>query len=98
MAAVDRSSKPSFTKGLFLGNIQSELVMPYPLLKNPERRKVDALAKSARDYLEDTYDPFTAEADRWVGDDTIRDLADRGLLGLFVDEQYGGQALSQTGY
>jgi len=98
MAAVDRSTKPSFTKGLFLGNIQSELVMPYPLLKNPERRKVDALAKNARDYLEDTYDPIKAEADRWVGDDTIRDLADRGLLGLFVDEQYGGQGLSQTGY
>jgi len=98
MAAVDRSTKPSFTKGLFLGNIQSELVMPYPLLKNPERRKVDALAKSARDYLENIYDPFKAEADRWVGDDTIRDLADRGLLGLFVDEQYGGQGLSQTGY
>jgi len=98
MAAVDRSTKPSFTKGLFLGNIQSDIVMPYPLLKNPERKKVHALAASARDYLENTYDPFKAEADRWVGDDTIRDLADRGLLGLFVDEQYGGQGLSQTGY
>ena len=98
MAAVDRSTKPSFTKGLFLGNIQSDIVMPYPLLKNPERKKVHALAASARDYLENTYDPFKAEADRWVGDNTIRDLADRGLLGLFVDEQYGGQGLSQTGY
>jgi len=98
MAAVDRSTKPSFTKGLFLGNIQSDLVMPYPLLKNPERKKVEALAASARDYLDNTYDPFKAEADRWVGDDTIRDLSERGLLGLFVDEQYGGQGLSQTGY
>jgi len=98
MATVDRSVKPSFTKGLFLGNINSELVMPYPLLKNPERRKVDALAKSARVYLEESYDPFKAEEERWVGDDTIRDLGERGLLGLFVDEQYGGQGLSQTGY
>lgn len=98
MAAVDRSSKPSFTKGLFLGNTHSELVMPYPLLAGAERRKVDALSSSARDYLENSYDPWKAEADGWVGDDTIRDLGERGLLGLFVDEQYGGQGLSQTGY
>jgi len=98
MASVDRSSKPSFTKALFLGNTHSELVMPYPLLENPERARVAALAKSARDYLTGTYDPFAAEEARWVGDDTIRDLGDRGLLGLFVDEQYGGQGLSQTGY
>ncbi|MET4582135.1 acyl-CoA dehydrogenase family protein 9 [Conyzicola nivalis] len=98
MASVDRSSKPSFTKALFLGNTHSELVMPYPLLESAERTKVEALAGSARDYLANTYDPWKAEADRWVGDDTIRDLGERGLLGLFVDEQYGGQGLSQTGY
>ena len=98
MASVDRSSKPSFTKALFLGNTHSELVMPYPLLDPAERTKVDALVGSAREYLTGTYDPWKAEADRWVGDDTIRDLGERGLLGLFVDEQYGGQGLSQTGY
>jgi acyl-CoA dehydrogenase family protein 9 len=98
MASVDRTPKPSFTKALFLGNTHSELVMPYPLLDTTEREKVKALASSAREYLTGTYDPWKAEADRWVGDDTIRDLGERGLLGLFVDEQYGGQGLSQTGY
>ncbi len=28
----------------------------------------------------------------------IRDLGEAGLLGLYVDEKYGGQGLSQTGY
>ena len=98
MAAVDRSTRPSFTKGLFLGNIHSELVMPYPLLEGAERTKVTALTSAARDYLTTTYDPAKAEADGWVGDDTIRDLGERGLLGLFVDEQYGGQGLGQTAY
>jgi acyl-CoA dehydrogenase family protein 9 len=98
MASVDRTPKPSFTKALFLGNTHSELVMPYPLLEGAERSRVQALASSAREYLTDTYDPWKAEEDRWVGDDTIRDLGERGLLGLFVDEQYGGQGLSQTGY
>ncbi|MFP7759844.1 acyl-CoA dehydrogenase family protein [Marisediminicola sp. LYQ85] len=98
MASVDRSTKPSFTKSLFLGHLASDLVLPYPTMAEEERRTVSALVNSARDYLENVYDPQKAERERWVGDDTIRDLGERGLLGLFVDKQYGGQGLSQSGY
>ena len=35
---------------------------------------------------------------RWIGDDVIRELGERGLCGLYVPERYGGQGLSQTGY
>ncbi|MEY2848543.1 MAG: hypothetical protein RI885_1208 [Actinomycetota bacterium] len=98
MAAVDRSPRPSFTKSLFLGQVASELVMPYPTMADDERARVAALAASARDYLTTVYDPARAERDGWVGDDTVRDLGALGLLGLFVDPQYGGQGLSQSGY
>lgn len=98
MATVDRSIKPSFTKSLFLGRVASELVLPYPVMAGAEREKVARLSASARDYLANVYDPAKAERDGWVGDDTIRDLGALGLLGLFVDEQYGGQGLSQSGY
>jgi acyl-CoA dehydrogenase family protein 9 len=98
MARVDRAQQPSFTKNLFLGQVASELVMPFRLFEGEEKRRVEALAASARDYLENEYDPARAEAERWVGDSTIRDLGERGLLGLFVDEKYGGQGLSQSGY
>ena len=98
MATVDRSSKPSFTKSLFLGRLDSELVMPYPVMAADERERVHTLASKAREYLVSVYDPMKAERDGWVGDDTIRDLGELGLLGLFVDQEYGGQGLSQTGY
>ncbi|HEV7955584.1 MAG TPA: acyl-CoA dehydrogenase family protein [Marisediminicola sp.] len=98
MATVDRSSKPSFTKSLFLGQVASELVMPYPVMSSEERRHVTALSTSAREYLTTVYDPAKAERDRWVGEDTIRGLGERGLLGLFVGREYGGQGLSQSGY
>ena len=98
MASVDRAQKPSFTKSLFLGQVASELVMPFPTQVGEDRADTQRLAASARDYLENTYDPAKAEADRWVGDDTIRDLGERGLLGLFVDKKYGGAGLSQSGY
>jgi acyl-CoA dehydrogenase family protein 9 len=38
------------------------------------------------------------EEQRWIGDDVIRELGEAGLMGLYVDERYGGQGLSQTGY
>jgi acyl-CoA dehydrogenase family protein 9 len=98
MPAPDRAVRPSFTKSLFLGRVASELVMPYPAMDADERHRVDALASTARDYLTHGYDPLRAERDGWVGDDTIRDLGERGLTGLFVDERYGGQGLGQSGY
>jgi acyl-CoA dehydrogenase family protein 9 len=98
MGIVDRTVKPSFTKSLFLGQMASELVMPYPMLEAGERVKVDAAVASARQFLTDEYDPWKAERDGWVGDSVIRELGERKLTGLFIDEQYGGLGLSQSGY
>lgn len=96
-STVDRTPKPSFTKGLFLGRIESELVTPYPLIAGAERERVDAAVASAREYLS-TFDVWKAEEHGWVGDDVIRDLGERKLTGMFIDEQYGGLGLSQSGY
>ena len=74
MATVDRSTKPSFTKSLFLGRVASDLVLPYPVMVGAERERVGRLVASARDYLANVYDPAKAERDGCVGDDTIRDL------------------------
>jgi acyl-CoA dehydrogenase family member 9 len=42
-------------------------------------------------------DPAEQEK-RWIGDKLVRELGERGLCGLYVPEEYGGQGLSQTGY
>src|SRR4029077_11316632 len=44
------------------------------------------------------YDERKVEEDRWIGDDKIKELGERGLLGLYVPTEYGGAGLSQTGY
>ena len=51
MATVDRSIQPSFTKSLFLGRLDSELVMPYPTMAADERTRVHDLVGKAREYL-----------------------------------------------
>ncbi|MET0989682.1 MAG: acyl-CoA dehydrogenase family protein, partial [Glaciihabitans sp.] len=98
MGNVDRAVKPSFAKSLFLGQVASELVMPYPTMAPDEKKRVDAAVASARQFLADDYDPWKAEREGWVGDRVIQQLGERKLTGLFIDEKYGGLGLSQTGY
>jgi acyl-CoA dehydrogenase family member 9 len=87
----------SFSKSLFLGEIHEDMVFPWPRPDDEERQRIRALIASLREAAEG-YDARRAEEERWVGDDFIRELGERGLMGLYVPEEYGGQGLSQTGY
>jgi acyl-CoA dehydrogenase family member 9 len=88
----------SFAKSLFLGEIHEELVFPWPQTDPEEQEKVRQLNARIRDYCAEHYDPRQAEEERWIPDQVLRDLGEIGALGLYVDEEYGGQGLSQTGY
>jgi acyl-CoA dehydrogenase family protein 9 len=87
----------SFSKALFLGEIHEDLVFPFPEADEAEQARIRALVNQAREFKEG-YDPAKAEEQRWLGDDVIAELGERGLLGLYVPTEYGGQGLSQTGY
>ncbi len=88
----------SFAKSLFLGEIHEELVFPYPKPDEEEQRRVRELIDSARELADEAIDPRAIEERGWIGDEVIRGLAERGLCGLYVPEEYGGRGLSQTGY
>ena len=87
----------SFSKAMFLGEIHEELVFPWPQPDPSEQDRIRALIASLRE-LAESIDPREIEEKRWIGDKLVRELGERGLCGLHVPEQYGGQGLSQTGY
>jgi acyl-CoA dehydrogenase family protein 9 len=95
----ERSEQPasSFAKSLFCGEIHEEMVFPWPAPDPDEQDRIRALNAAARE-IGSRMDHRKIEEDRWIGDDVIRELGDGGLCGLYVDEKYGGQGLSQTGY
>jgi alkylation response protein AidB-like acyl-CoA dehydrogenase len=104
MEAATTTQKPaagtevsSFAKALFLGEIHEEMVFPFPKPEQAEQDRIRALNASLRELAEDI-DPAEIEEKRWLGDDLVRQLGERGLCGLYVPERYGGQGLSQTGY
>jgi acyl-CoA dehydrogenase family member 9 len=96
--ATPETGVTSFAKSLFLGEIHDDLVFPFPEPDPEERPKVRALTQSLREFAAEAIDPRKIEEERWLGDDVIRGLGERGLTGLYVPEAYGGQGLSQTGY
>ena len=87
----------SFAKSLFLGEIHEEMVFPWPAPDPDEQDRIRGLNAAARE-IGARMDHRKVEEKRWIGDDVIRDLGEAGLCGLYVDEKYGGQGLSQTGY
>src|SRR3954451_16435436 len=89
---------PSFAKALALGEIHEELVFPYPIPDRDEVDKVRGLIKGFREYAADHIDAVEIDRTGTIPDQTYRDLGELGLMGLYVDEKYGGQGLSQPGY
>ena len=87
----------SFAKSLFCGEIHEEMVFPWPQPDESEQDRVRALIGAARE-IGERMDPREIEERRWLGDDLVAELGERGLCGLYVAEEYGGQGLSQTGY
>jgi acyl-CoA dehydrogenase family member 9 len=88
----------SFAKSLFLGEIREELVFPWPKPAVEEQGRIRELNTRIRDYCAEHYDPRRVDEERWIPDEVLRELGEIGALGLYVDEEYGGQGLSQTGY
>jgi acyl-CoA dehydrogenase family protein 9 len=95
MEAATERGVSSFAKSLFLGEIHEELVFPFPKPDPEEQDRIRSLIASLRDL---PYDAKKVEEQGWLGDDLLADMGRRGLLGLYVPEEYGGQGLSQTGY
>jgi acyl-CoA dehydrogenase family protein 9 len=101
-AATEQAKSPvegisSFAKSLFLGELHEDVVFPYPQPDPAEQDKVRGLVGSMREMAE-RIDPRAMEEERWVPDELLAELGERGLMGLYVPEDYGGQGLSQTGY
>jgi acyl-CoA dehydrogenase family member 9 len=91
------SAVSSFSKSLFLGEIHEEMVFPWPQPRAEEQDRIRALNAAARE-IGAQMDHREIEEKRWIGDGHIKALGEAGLCGLYVDEKYGGQGLSQTGY
>src|SRR4051812_6297790 len=88
----------SFMKSLFFGQIREDLIFPYPR-PAPEtsemvRMTLDSIERFAKDHVKSAEWDLKGQMPREI----VSHLAEMGLMGLAVPEDFGGLGLPQSGY
>lgn len=89
--------RPSFAKGLYMGNFNWALIHPHPLADSEDAARGAAFLVQLRDVLSGI-DPAVIERDARIPDEYIAMLRDMGAFGMKIPVEYGGVGLTQTDY
>ncbi len=87
---ADPDRNPSFTKGLFLGEIREDLIFPFPEMAKDEKENLAAVLDAFRSWAADTVDSAKLDHDGKFSDEVRQGMAELGLMGLGIPEEYGG--------
>jgi acyl-CoA dehydrogenase family protein 9 len=87
---ADPDHNSSFTKGVFLGEIRESLVFPFPELTKDEKENLTAILDSFRAWAKDNVDSAKQDHDGHFPDNVRTGMAELGLMGLNIPEEYGG--------
>ncbi len=85
-------------KSLFAGEIPEDTVFPFPEIEASERETVSAFLDSFRGFAKDHIDSAKIEREHCVAPELIRGLADLGVFGMSIPEEYGGYGFSASAY
>lgn len=94
---VDKSI--SFMRSLCMGEIEEEVIVPFPKIPSHEREMLHTLANSVKALLE----PYEKDFRAWdqVGqfpEGFLDELKDFGMFSFVVPEEYGGMGFGSAGY
>jgi len=81
---------PSFTKGIFLGELHEELVFPFPKLSAEEAESQKMIVESFHAFAAEKVDRRRHDHEAKFSDGVREGMAELGLMGLNVPEEYGG--------
>jgi acyl-CoA dehydrogenase family protein 9 len=87
---ADPDRHPSFTKGVFLGEIREDLIFPFPTLAPDEQEALGMILGSFQAFAADTIDSHRLDAEGKFSDDVRRGMHDLGLMGMNIPEAHGG--------
>ncbi|NKX55191.1 acyl-CoA dehydrogenase family protein [Arthrobacter mobilis] len=90
-------TRPSFAKGLYLGNFDLDLVHPHPVPSAEEQAAGDAFLARLEEYAR-TMDGRRIERDAQIPDEYLQGLAELGTFGMKTPVEYGGLGLSLAYY
>lgn len=99
MTEKTTDEKKSFMRGLCMGDIQSELVVPFPKISEAERETLETVTSSLRQMLSSHEKDFV-EWDRKgeFPEEFIEELREFGLFSLVIPEEAGGLGFGNAAY
>ena len=89
--------RPSFAKGLYLGNFDLDLVHPWPAADPASVDRGEEFMSRLTEFAK-TMSGRVIERDAKIPDEYIKGLADLGVFGMKIPEEYGGLGLSLVYY
>lgn len=81
---------PSFTKGVFLGEIREDLVFPFPVMSAEETESLRMILDAFRAFAASNIDSAKMDHDGKFPDEVRHGMHELGLMGLNIPEAYGG--------
>src|SRR5687768_5059066 len=89
--------RPSFAKGLYLGSFDLSLVHPWPAPEPADVERGEAFMARLTEYAR-TLNGRVIEREAKVPDEYMQGLADLGVFGMKIPQEYGGLGLSLVYY
>ena len=88
----------SFSKSLFFGNILEEMVFPYPQIPKEDKENLGLFLDSFKNYAQKNIDSSKLDKEEKISKEILQGLAELGLFGAGIPQEYGGAGLSTTCY
>jgi acyl-CoA dehydrogenase family protein 9 len=95
---LEPEEKPSFLRSLFLGKVESDIILPFPVPPGEDRETVETVLDVFRRFAAENIDAAELDRAAHYPPELIRGLGDIGAFGLIVPEAYEGLGLTQTSY
>jgi len=96
---TDDLKKRSFARSLALGDIEENLVFPFPKMKDSEKEILKPVMDSFKAWLGGKETDFREwDKNGEIPEDFIEEMRDFGLFSFIIPEEFGGLGLSSTAY
>jgi len=81
---------PSFTKGIFLGELREELIFPFPAPSEEDKESLRMILGTFRDWAAEHVDSKQLDHDGKFPDSVRAGMGELGMMGVNIPEAYGG--------
>jgi len=97
-AARDERNNAGLAAGIFFGEPNFDLLLPFPKQSVEDHDQGDAFLHRLEEVLDTHADPDDIDASGEIPDGLLNELAGIGAFGIKIPIKYGGLGLSQTNY